>query len=359
MSYETEHGGYDAPTVEQPAGPSLLDQVLANTPAQSMGAEALQATIRAEIDIQISTAKAYPRNLKAFRDNALTLATLDEKIAGDCYYRLPRGGKTLEGPSIRLAEIVSYAWGNLRTVARIVAIDRETLTAQASCHDLETNTATTKEVRRRITNKSGGRFNDDMITVTANAAMSIAVRNAIFAVVPFAHVKPIFDAAKLVSLGKGKSFAQQRDSALKHWRGQRITDERLCAALCIASIDDLSVDDLITLRGYFTAIKEGEATLADCFPEIDKPKSTADSLEKRLAEKAKAEREKKEPEKQQAEAEKKEPEKKEPAKPTPAEESDAAAAAAAAGEQAAGKGKKKTGEMFDDQAVAGPGSQRM
>lgn len=355
MSYETEYGGHDAPATEQQAGPSLLDQVLANTPQFSMGAEALQATIKAEIDIQIATAKAYPRNLKAFRDNALTLATLDEKTAGDCYYRLPRGGKTLEGPSIRLAEIVASSWGNLRTAARITAIDRETLTAQASCHDLETNIATTKEVRRRITNSKGGRYNDDMITVTANAAMSIAVRNAIFAVVPFAHVKPIFDAAKLVSLGKGKSFAQQRDSALKHWRGQKVTDERLCSALCLASIDDLSVDDLITLRGYFTAIKEGEATLADCFPELDKPKSTADSLEKRLAEKAKAEREKKEPEKQQTEAEKKEPAK----VPTPAEESDAAAAAAAAGEPAVGKGKKKAGEMFDDQAVAGPGSQRM
>lgn len=351
MSYETEYGGQDTPPTEAAPGPSILDQVLANTPQFSMGAEALQATIKAEIDIQIATAKAYPRNLKAFRDNALTLATLDEKTAGDCYYRLPRGGKTLEGPSIRLAEIVASSWGNLRTAARITAIDRETLTAQASCHDLETNIATTKEVRRRITNSKGGRYNEDMITVTANAAMSIAVRNAIFAVVPFAHVKPIFDAAKLVSLGKGKSFAQQRDSALKHWRGQKISDERLCSALLIASIDDLSVDDLITLRGYFTAIRDGEATLAECFPELDsdKPKSGGESLEKRLADKAKAEREKAEREKQQTEAAK---------VPTPAEESDAAAAAAAE-PVAAGKGKKKAGEMFDDQAATGPGSQRM
>jgi hypothetical protein len=265
MSYEEMNDG--RATTTEHATP-LLDQVLANTQNQplSMGAESLQAAIKAEIDVQISTAKAYPRNIHTFRQTALALATLDERVAGDCFYRLPRGGKNLEGPSIRMAEIVASAWGNLRTVARIVSIDKERLVAQATTHDLETNTAVTLEVHRRITDKSGRRFSEDMIAVTANAATSIAIRNSIFRVVPFAHVKPIIDQAKAVSLGKGKSFAEQRDAALKHWRGQGVTDDRLCAALMISGVEDIALDDLLTLRGWYTAIKDGDTTLEECFP---------------------------------------------------------------------------------------------
>jgi hypothetical protein len=293
MSYE-EMDNARATTTEH-ATP-LLDQVLANTQQPlSMGAESLQAAIKAEIDVQIATAKAYPRNIHAFRQTALALATLDDRVAGDCFYRLPRGGKTLEGPSIRMAEIVASAWGNLRTVARIVSIDKERLVAQATTHDLETNNAVTLEVHRRITDKSGRRFSEDMIAVTANAATSIAIRNAIFRVVPFAHVKPIIDQAKTVSLGKGKSFAEQREAALKHWRGQGITDERLCAALMIAGVEDLTLDDLLTLRGWYTAIKDGDTTLEECFPPPTngkaKSKGTAGLAETLASKKAATEQE--------------------------------------------------------------------
>lgn len=287
-AYDEEYDGGTTATADAEEKQDLLEQVMANTPPmQSMSAEALQATIKAEVDIQISTAKAYPRNLKRFFNDARTLATLDEKTAGDCFYKLPRGGKKIEGPSVRLAEIVASSWGNLRTVTRIISIDRETLTAQAMCHDLETNVASTMEVRRRITDRNGRRYNDDMITVTANAAASIAYRNSVFKVVPFAHVKPIFDEAKLTSLGKNKTFAQQREDALKYWRSKKITDEQLCATLEIPSINDMTIDDLISLRGFFTAIKDGECKIEDVFPPPGSAKA-GESLEQRLKDRAKS-----------------------------------------------------------------------
>ena len=66
---------------------------------------AMVAVARAEIDTQIATARAYPRSLKRFRETATTMATLDEKTAASCFYALPRGGKSIMGPSARLAEI--------------------------------------------------------------------------------------------------------------------------------------------------------------------------------------------------------------------------------------------------------------
>src|SRR6185369_14649302 len=77
---------------------------------------------REEIDIQIATAKRYPRSITAFKRQCLEMATLDEETAGSMYYVLPRAGKKIEGPSVRLAEIAGSAWGNLRSKSYIVEV---------------------------------------------------------------------------------------------------------------------------------------------------------------------------------------------------------------------------------------------
>ena len=148
--------------------------------------ESLSLITKAEIDVQISTAKAFPRSLKQFQDRAMSMATFSEEIAASCSYALPRGGKSLEGPSVRLAEIIVSSFGNIRSGARVIANDGKTITAQGICHDLETNNCVTVEVKRRITDKNGKTFNEDMQVVTGNAACAIAFRNAVFKVVPSA-----------------------------------------------------------------------------------------------------------------------------------------------------------------------------
>ena len=76
------------------------------------------------------------------------------------------------------------------------------ITAQAICHDLETNLAVSKEVKRRITNKYGKTYSEDMQVVTGNAASSIAFRNAVLAVIPKAVTKRIINEVKKVALGQ-------------------------------------------------------------------------------------------------------------------------------------------------------------
>ncbi|MDV2922695.1 hypothetical protein, partial [Klebsiella pneumoniae] len=90
-----------------------------------------------------------------FRNEVLQMVTLNEKVAGECIYALPRDGKTIEGPSARFAEVVASAWGNGRAGARVVSDQGEFVTAQGVFHDLQRNVAITYEVQRRITNKQG------------------------------------------------------------------------------------------------------------------------------------------------------------------------------------------------------------
>src|ERR1043165_7764854 len=105
----------------------------------------LSLITKAEIDVQISTAKAYPRSLTKFIQKATSMATVSEGVAESCAYALPRGGKTLEGPSVRLAEIVVSSYGNVRAGARIIYKDNKIVRAQGICHDLEGNTSVTVE----------------------------------------------------------------------------------------------------------------------------------------------------------------------------------------------------------------------
>lgn len=254
----------------------------------------VESQAKGEVDTQIATAKRFPRSVKKFKEDALTLATLDIETAASCFYSVPRDGKNIEGPSARLAEIIAASWGNLRSQANIIDEDDRFITARGMCWDLEKNVAVSTEVRRRITNKQGRKFSDDMVNTTANAACSIALRNAVFKVVPMALAKSVYDAARKVAIGDASTLVKRRTDMVNYFGKMGVSPEQICAAVSRASVDDITVDDLATLLGLSTAIKEGDTTVDDAFPPLtkpktdDKPKTQTDALAEELAGKGKA-----------------------------------------------------------------------
>jgi len=227
-------------------------------------------TERAEIDSQIATAKRYPRSVSAFQRECLTLATMDKDTAESCFYVLPRAGTTIEGPSIRLAEIALSAWGNALAQAEVIHEDGRYIYAVGTCRDLEKNVAFRITTRRRITDRNGKRFNDDMIAVTANAACSIALRNAIFKIVPGAFIKDVFTKVKQVAVGDASTLAARRIKAFQYLQKMGATKERILAALEKRSIEDVDVDDLVKLIGFANSIRDGDATVDTVFPPVEK-----------------------------------------------------------------------------------------
>lgn len=220
---------------------------------------------RSEIEQQIATARRFPRSVKRFRDEALQMVTLSESVAEQCIYALPRDGKTIEGPSARFAEVIASAWGNCRAGARIVDDKGEFVTAQGVFHDLERNVAITYEVQRRITDKRGNRYKADMIGVTANAACSIALRNAILKGVPKAFWEDMYAAARQVIMGDIKTLANRRANAVAAFQKFGITPEQIAAKLGVGGIEDITLEHLVTLKGLLTAIKDGDTTPEDAF----------------------------------------------------------------------------------------------
>ena len=230
------------------------------------GISTLEAISRAEIDVQIETAKKYPRSVEQFKRDATTLATWDEQTAKDCMYALPRGGKTIKGASIRMAEILLTSWGNAQAGSRIIDEDGSFIVAQGVFRDMERNTAITREVRRRITDKSGNRYNDDMITTTANAASSIAMRNAILAGIPRALWNDIYAKAQQIVIGDAATMAQRRDDMVAHFQKFGVGVELILAKYNAKGLEDIGQDEMVELVGIANAIRDGDATIDDAFP---------------------------------------------------------------------------------------------
>ena len=245
--------------------------------AETMALEALQPDAiaeaptvveqltRGEVDMQVATAKRWPRSIQFFKQQAMALAVKSPEVARACFYILPRGGKKIEGPSIRLAEIVATSWTNLRCEARVLQVGDTMLTAQATCWDMQTNVLVRREVQRRITDKHGRRYQDDMVVVTGNAACSIALRNAIFSVVPRAYVDDIYQHCRRVAAGQRGSLDDARKKWLDWYAKRDVTKAQLLDLLDKPGIDDIDIDDITTLQGLATALAEGETTLEELF----------------------------------------------------------------------------------------------
>lgn len=244
-------------------------------------ADMLAAINRSEVDMQISTAKQYPRDIQAALNRIQTLATLDEETAGDCFYTLRRGngGQVIEGLSVRFAEIIAGAWGNLRAQARIIGNDGRTITAQGVCHDLETNFAVSVEVKRRITDKNGRTYNEDMQVMTGNAACAIAFRNAVLKVVPKSVTKRIIEQVKQVAIGKAMDLETSRARMIAYYGKLGVNKAAVFSYLGVKREQDIDAQMIFELRGLANALKEGTTSIAETF-------TTASTSSEKTAEEA-------------------------------------------------------------------------
>lgn len=243
---------------------------------------------RAELDVQISTAKAYPRDPKQSLEHAIFLATMDEATAQSCFYCLPRKDKDgtkkeIRGGSIRLAEIMATSWGNLHAATRIVENDGQHITSEACAWDLQAN------VKITVQNKVSIRFgkgkdqytaNADMQTVLSNASSAKALRNAIFKVIPKALVDRVYEKAMQFSIGDQKTANAKVIELFDKLTKMGIDKELILEYYGHKNIADFTVEDCRSLTGVGTAIKEGFIKPDEVFKEVKDGDSSISPAEK-------------------------------------------------------------------------------
>lgn len=226
---------------------------------------------KALIDMQIATAKRYPRNLKKAIENAITLVANDPEFADECTYSLKKGGKTIAGPSVNLAKMLIQQMGNIRAENRVVGYDATHVTCEAVCFDLERNLAIRTQIKRSIVGSSG-RYSEDMQVIAGNAGNAIALRNAIFAVIDASIVKRVYREAKKAITGDvsdaTKLIARRTtlfDSLKAQYPEFKLTDLEICQAVGKQAVAHITADDLVLLIGFENAIKNGENFLETVF----------------------------------------------------------------------------------------------
>lgn len=256
--------------------------------AQDVQIVQVDAVERANVDSQVATAKRYPRDIRRSIDNSVVMATMNQETAQSCSYALPRGGKPITGPSVHLAKIIVSNWGNMRTEAKVVQITDKQVISRGTCWDLETNVASAFEVRRSIIGKNGQRFSDDMITVTGNAANSIAYRNAVFAVIPKAITDRVYYAAqKFITgdLSNSDKLLKVRTGVLNNFKNNYgITEEEVVKMCGKQTVNQIGADEISMLMGTIQALKDGDTTVDELMKPIRESKEAKkDAMKKAIS----------------------------------------------------------------------------
>jgi hypothetical protein len=176
--------------------------------------------------------------------------------------------KCVDGASVRLAEIIASEYGNI--LVQIDAQENATgVVAMCRVYDAQKNFAVQAPVKRSFTSQR-----DQAKQNTFNAATSIAYRNGIFKVVPKAMAEKLWKQAREITrkgIGSptSKRGAKKRredvDKMVDTFAGIKVTLEMLLEFLALEDIYDISADQYTDLRGYYTAIKNGDSDVGEFF----------------------------------------------------------------------------------------------
>lgn len=258
----------------------------------SAGAVAIESERAiAEAQGRLLVAKRFPRDEAAAFARVMD-ACRRPSLAEVANYRFPRGGQSVEGPSIRLAEELARCWGNIAYGMRELSRRNGESEMEAFAWDQQTNVLSTQTFTvRHLRDKRGGpealKDERDIYEVTANMA-SRRLRARILAVLP----PDLVDAAvaqcrETVKHGSDKPMADRIREMTQAFVKIGVSAAMLAEKLG-KPLDTATPDDLADLRGIYQAIRDSATSINDAFGKAASPgltpgMSRLDALEEEVS----------------------------------------------------------------------------
>jgi hypothetical protein len=225
--------------------------------------------LRSHTQFHTAMAVQRPRNL----DKVVAAVLREAEFAGDAFhYSFPMGGKQIEGPSIGLAMAVAREWSNCAVPVEYYETPTEWVFT-AHFVDLERGFTVSRVFRKKKGKGAFKKLEDDRAEdMTFQAAQSRAIRNVVLAGVPRWLTDQAKERAKDAVL-KGISkegLAVATEKALKFLAGYGISEDRVIGVLGKPR-QAWASEDIASLRGLASQLKDGQATAAQLFPLVEVP----------------------------------------------------------------------------------------
>lgn len=269
-----------------------MNQAVKNPFQQTAVSEALPNTMTevksqreaSEIQAMVFMAKQFPRNQIQAADRILNACTR-QTLADSAVYSYPRGGQNVEGPSIRLAEVLAQNWGNLDFGIRELSQENGVSTIEAYAWDLETNVRQAKvfQVAHKRMAKGGTKtLTDprDIYEMVANQG-SRRLRACILSIIPGDIVEAALaqcSVTQAASVGATPEEIKETIRKLTATMGKfGITAENIQERYQ-CRLEAIRPAQIVELRKIYTSLKDGMSKPSDWFVIKEVKKSSAQDL---------------------------------------------------------------------------------
>ena len=257
-------------TQEQaPNMPAMQGGVMAQMDKINQGTVAIEASRAiAEAQGKLVIAKRFPRDEVEAYAKAME-ACQRPTMAAKAFYSFPRGGQTVEGPTIRFAEELARCWGNIDYGIKELSQDDGKSEMQAYAWDLETNAQSVQNFTNPHQREQGKKMvklttQRDIYENNANMATR-RLRSRILAILPSWFVEDAIEECKKTLAGRNDTPLIDRvKKMVVAFAKIGVTQEQIERRLK-KKIDTMNADDFVEYTGIFNAIKQGESKIADWF----------------------------------------------------------------------------------------------
>lgn len=257
-------------TQEQaPNMPAMQGGVMAQMDKINQGTVAIEASRAiAEAQGKLVIAKRFPRDEVEAYAKAME-ACQRPTMAAKAFYSFPRGGQTVEGPTIRFAEELARCWGNIDYGIKELSQDDGKSEMQAYAWDLETNAQSVQN----FTNPHQREQGKKMVNLTSqrdiyenNANMATRrLRSRILAILPSWFAEDAIEECKKTLAGRNDTPLIDRvKKMVVAFAKIGVTQEQIEKRLK-KKIDTMNADDFVEYTGIYNAIKQGESKIAEWF----------------------------------------------------------------------------------------------
>jgi len=249
-----------------------------------------QSRAVAEVQSAMTIAKRFPRNEKNAMDRILTACTRPT-LAESAVYTYGRGGTEVSGPTIRLAEALAQAWGNMQFGIRELSQANGESTVEAYAWDIENNTRQVKTFQvphTRYTRAKGNtRLVDprDIYEKVANQGAR-RLRACILGIIPGDVVEAALRQCEATMSIKAEVTPERIQSLLEKFGQYNVTKEMIEARIQ-RRIEAMTPALMVQLGKIWNSLRDGMSSTSDWFkPETsdDKPKGLAEKLAEKAAE---------------------------------------------------------------------------